>query len=754
MVGIRFNNKKLNPFVNMKIFISVLLFIFSTMSIASQNIVISGYVEDKNSSEKLINAIIRSQNNKYVVTSNDFGYFAMNVTKNDTLTIIATYIGYKPQSTKIICNKNTEITLKLTEQNDLREVTIYANKPINGTFDISSHNLSINQLKSLPSLGGEKDILKAIQLLPGIQTGNEGSNGLFIRGGNIDENLILLDGVPIYNVNHIGGFISIFNSDAIKSAKIIKGGFPAKYGGRLSSVIDISLKDGNLNKLTGNFSISPITSNISINGPIKKSKSSFIISIRTFYLGLLTRPITFLQFSGTSLGYNFHDINVKLNYKLNKKNKIFFSFFEGQDKYISTLNNVFIRAYQQGHSSTSWGNLLFAFRWNHNLKPNLFSNITIANTKYNYKTENNYYDDYEYLFNFSTQISNIIVKSDFNWSLSQNSNIKFGTNHVIYNFTPGQTHFFYKTSNNQIDTTYNYQKEFALENNLYFQFNNKLNEIVSTNIGVRLTDYFVKNKNFFSIEPRILILIKIFKNSAIKSSYAENQQNIHVISSSSASLPMDIWTTSNSNIPPSKSKQATIGYYQTLLNNKFKLSIESYYKHSTNLATFKEGATYLSVIDDWTDKLETNGIGKSYGLELFFEKKQGKTTGWLSFTISKATRLFKNINYGKEYPFKYDRRNNISFVLIHKFSKKITFSMNWIYGSGYPYTLPIARYNFDYNVFSGVNIPSTQAIIYANRNEYRMRDYHRLDLALNFNKEKKRGTRTWSLNIYNAYNRQ
>ncbi len=721
----------------------------------SQNVLISGYVENSLSSEKIIGAIVRTNTNS--VLTNDFGFYSIYVPKTDTVTLTISYIGFETQEINVVALSNNEINVKLVEQNEIDDVVVYSNKTIDRSLYSNRNYLSIKQLGLLPNLGGEKDLLKAIQLLPGVQTGNEGTNNLFVRGGNADENLIILDGIPLYNVNHIGGFISIFNPDAIKSAEIIKGAFPAKYGGRLSSVLNISLKNGNLNKFSGNFSVSPITSNISINGPIKKNKSSFIISVRSFYFGLVMRPYSYLSFSGSSFGYNFHDINLKLNYKFNRKNSLFLSFYEGRDKSLLKLNNHFISALELGHSDKNWGNTLFSIRLTHIFKPNLFSNFTLATTKYDYVNENNFYatdNSFDYLFNFKTQISNIILKSDFSWTVFKNFNIDFGTSHTFLVFTPGQTHFYYKSLNESIDTTYFYNDEQALENNFYLQADYKINNFITTNIGFRFSDYLLADKNYFFVEPRIILLFLTSKRTSIKASYAETEQNLHLISSSSASLPMDIWTTATSKIPPSTAKQFSVGFYYSIPKKNIEFSIEAYNKKSYNLVTFKEGTTYLSVVGSWVDKLEINGNGNATGVEFLIRKNDGKISGWLAYTWSKTTRQFENINSGKIYPFKYDRQHDFSFVCIYKISRKIILSANWVYGSGYPYTLPVSRYNINNEVVTGISIPSNQAIVYADRNSYRMRAYHRLDVATNFTKNVKLGIRTWTISIYNVYNRQ
>ena len=726
--------------------------VFASINLLSQNVTISGYVKNSDSYENLINATVRIEKTDQAVFTNEFGFYSLKIKKNDTVKIIASYIGFQPVEKSIIANSNKTIDFLLTENNNIDSIIVSPVETINQTKEVGSHILELKQIKALPSLGGEKDIIKAIQLLPGVQFGNEGSNGMFVRGGNQDENLILLDDVPLYNVNHLGGFVSAFNPSAINSIKIIKGGFPAKYGGRLSSIIDVRMFEGNQNKIVYDFSISPITSNFSVNGPIKKHKTTFMLSARTFYLGTFMRFITL--FNDYSIGYNFYDLNFKLTHQINNKNTLSFSFYKGNDRTIVKLNEFFIDLNNRGYVKTNWGNSLFAIKWNKIINSNLFVNTTLAHTKYQY---NNYIDfksnidTSTYKINLITNIQDLFLNSDFEYFVGQNLKMNFGFATKLLRFQPVYTTYFYNTNDFLLDTTYQNSPILALDNSIYAEINFTILKIFSFKTGLRFNDYYTEKENFPFWEPRILFLIKTSKNTSIKTSYSQTQQNVHLISGNSASMPMDIWATSNSIIHPSNSKQATIGFYSDFFDKKIEMSAEAYYKTSTNLVTFKEGATYLSVAADWTDKLETNGNGKSYGIEFFIEKKQGKTTGWISYTYSKTTRQFENINFGKEFYFKYDRRHNLNIVLTQKITKNITLSSTWVYGSGYPYTLPIARYNIDKEVFKET---SAQIIIFSGYNQYRMRDYHRLDLAVNWTKTKNKKTRTISVNIYNVYNRK
>lgn len=739
-----------------KLLIVTLVFL-TNLNLHSQNVTVSGYVKNSKSYENLINATIRIDESNQSVFTNEFGFYSFKIKSNDTIKIIASYLGYQTVIKSVIANKNKTIDFLLIENNNIDSIIISNIKTVNQTKEIGTHTLQLEQIRMIPSLGEENDIIKAIQLLPGVQSGNEGSNGMFVRGGGIDENLILLDDVPLYNVNHLGGFVSAFNPNAINYVKIIKGGFPAKYGGRLSSIIDVRMFKGNQNKITTNFSISPITSNFSINGPIKKQKTTFMLSARAFYLGSLMRFVTL--FNDYSIGYNFYDLNFKLTHKIDKKNIISFSFYKGNDRTIIKLDEFFIDLNNTGDLKTNWGNSLFAIKWNKIINSNLFVNTTLAHTKYKYKNTVHFkskLDSSTYYVNLNTSIKDLFLNSDFEYLISKNLKLNFGFASKFLLFQPAYTEYLYNSNDYQLDTTYKISPIFALDNSIYAETDFTILKIFSFRTGLRFNDYFVQNEHFTNIEPRIVFLIKTSKNSSIKSSYSQTQQNVHLISGSSTSMPMDIWATSDNIIHPSNSQQTTIGFYTSLFKKKIELSVETYYKTSTNLVTFKEGATYLSIVSDWTDKLETNGLGKSYGLEFFLEKKQGKTTGWISYTLSETKRKFENINFGNEYYFKYDRRHNLSIILVQNITKNLTFSSTWVYGSGYPYTLPVARYDIDNEIINDawISSPSEQIVLFADYNQFRMKAYHRMDLAINWSKTKNQKTKTLSLSIYNVYNRK
>ncbi len=744
-------------------YLLLIAFFFVHISLQAQRTV-SGFVSDAETGERIINAVIYQKGALNSTVSNNFGYYSLHATDKDSLIIIVSYIGYKTKKKLIDKRTNLTVNFELHKDNQIEEVVISANIPIEDRIEASVLEIPVNQLNNIPAVGGEVDIMKAFQLMPGIQSGNEGSSSLYVRGGSPDENLILLDDVPLYYVNHLGGFVSVFNSDAIKKVRLIKGGFPARYGGRLSSIMDVRMKEGNLKEFHGNFSIGLVSSKLSIEGPIKKDTSSYLVSVRGFFWDLLIRPFSKLATNAT-VGYNFYDINAKVNHKINDKNKLFFSFYKGDDNVAVRFNGTDF-AKMNAKNILRWGNTLIAVRLNHIFNPKLFSNITLSYTKYRYNSNISYKDKYirdkrEFSYEFGTAINDYTLKSDFEYSVFSKCKIRFGTNSIYHHFKPGFSVYDYKYKTTDIDTSYGYADIYAPENRLYVENELKIGKLISANIGFHASYYYVDNTGFFSPEPRALLNFKLAKHLSAKLSYTQMQQKVHLLTNSNISVPMDVWIPATSELLPSNSKQYALGIYKTILKGNLEFSIETYYKTSDNLIAYKEGATYKSISNSWIDKLETQGTGTSYGVELLLQKIQGRLTGWLGYTYAKADRQFNNLNNGVSFPFKYDRRHDISIVAMFKINDKIDISANWVYGSGYAFTLPIGKYEAVNNATSNDNWYDPPNIwydeiifTYADRNAHRMRPYHRFDLAVNFKKQKRRGERTWSISVYNAYNRQ
>ena len=743
----------------MRLILFTILLLF-TISTFSQNYTINGYVSDINTGEKLINATIYIDY-KNVVSTNEYGYYSL-IIKNksvDTIKLHASLIGYDKQL-KFVNLKTTKTTnFQLKSNTNLDSIIITGQIPITQNTDIGTVNISVNMIQLMPTIGSESDVFKSLQLMPGIQAGSEGKSNLFVRGGASDENLILLDDVPLYYVNHFGGFLSIFNTDALKSVKMYKGGFPARYGSRLSSVIDIRMKDGNLKNYHGVFSIGLLNTKFLFEGPIIENKASFVVSARFLPINLIIKPFTFLINSGQMIGYNFNDLNAKINYKINDKNQLFLSFYTGDDDLSFDIVKLFSTD-QDVHFDQKWGNKLIALRLNHIFSSKLFLKTNFSYTQFRYLNRlnsENYSDSTTFKYDFYTGIKDISLKSVLDYNIIKNYRVKIGLNSIFHKFNPGTT--YYKITNSstvQTDTTTGFEHFFGFENIFFVENNISIGDFFKANIGLHFSSYFFDKTNFSSYEPRVILNFFVPKLFSIKASYSEMEQYVHLLTNNTISLTPDVWLPSDKNIKPSRTKQFSFGFFKDFQKQSIELSIVSFYKLSNDLISYKEGAVFIGNAENWYNKIETNGKGTAYGLEILFQKKQGKTTGWISYTYSKSVRQFENINFGVSYPFKYDRTHDFSIVLNHKINDKISISGDWVFGSGYPYTMPIGSYNLIDDASSKIfDFEYNQNIlIYADRNNHRMRAYHRLDLSANFTKKVKRGVRAWTVGVYNLYNRQ
>jgi hypothetical protein len=726
----------------------------------SQNQSFSGYVSDAESGEKIIGAVVYQKHTGRYSLTNSFGYYTLHAKQTDSIVVAASYIGYSGKEIHINSQNKSNINFELSPSNEIEEVVVLANHPLEKRLETDVVEIPMTQMQLISSIGAESDILKSLQLMPGIQSGIEGSSDLFVRGGTPGENLILLDDVPLYYVNHLGGFISVFNTDALKSVRLTKGGFPARYGGRLSSVLDVRMKEGNLKKLEGNFSMGLLSSKLSIEGPVKKDTSSFILSARGFWWDILLRSFSKLV-TNASVGYNFYDVNFKLNHIINEKNRLYFSFYKGDDNIGVSYKDSDLGSKINAQNRTNWGNMLFALRWNKQYNRTLFSNFTIAYTKYRYQNITKYKDGNRQNFDYSfgSEINDFILKSDFNYSPFSGFKIKFGTNSILHNFRPQLSAYKLISSEANIDTSYSYGEFYVPENRLYLENEFFISDFLSGNIGFHASFYNAKEQFYFSPELRALFNIKISENASLKPAYARMQQKVHLLTSDNVSSPMDVWIPSGKAIPPSISDIFSLTWTASINKIHSELSISAYYKASNHLITYKEGTTYRTISTNLHDKLETGGKGKSYGFEFLLQKKHGKFSGWLSYTWSKNFRQFSGINQGVAYPFKYDRRHDFSISLIFQFNERVNISGNWVYGTGYPFSLPIGKYE---GINNGTSLlRDTEGIwyneliyTYTNKNAHRMHAYHRFDLAANFSKQKDKGIRTWTISMYNVYNRQ
>ena len=740
-----------------RIIILCVVFCLLLGKVAGQ-VTFSGYVSDSATGERLPGVTVLDMNTRSGTISNAFGFFSLVTKPAANIIVRFSYVGYKTIKLTLPA-RDTMLNIALLPGVNLEEVQVSSEKPVEDRTEISTITISVKEIKRLPALGGEPDIMKALQLLPGVQSGNEGSSGMYVRGGSPDQNLILLDDVPLYYINHLGGFVSTFNPDAISKVTLTKGGFPARYGSRLSSVLDIRMKDGNLKEFHGAGTIGMIASKLALEGPIKKDTASYLISYRRFLYDIFTRPITKIVYEGASMGYHFYDMNAKFNYKLNKNNRLYLSFYNGDDRVIVKINHKDTN--QRAKVAIRWGNLLGAIRWNHLFNHSLFANTTFTYTRYRYQTAEYYKQTgTESEYTFTSAINDVTAKTDFEYYPARFLTIRFGGGATLHNFTPTSTTIKQEhIGATPVDSSFNDDKNRAFEQNLYLENEINLSSRFRANIGARYSAYYVDDKWFQGIEPRLVVNYKFARNYSLKAAYSKMQQYVHLLTSSGAGMPADYWVPATAILPPEKSVQYAFGMAHTSRNGMFEITIEPFYKTMSNLISFEEGIAYLGGSGNWQYKVDGDGEGKSYGIEFFLQKKLGKSTGWIGYTLAKTTRQFGNQNDGKTYPYKYDRRHDISIVFKQKLKENIDFSATWVYGTGNAMTLATGHHlviddNISSHYASQTDFRLYEGHIYSEKNSFRMRAYHRLDVGFNFYKKKKWGERVWNISIYNLYNRQ
>ncbi len=747
---------------------------------------VSGYVKDANTGEWLIGAKVYDLQSLQGAITNEFGFFSLTL-DDGPLSLRVSYAGYESYQLPITLEADAVLNFEL-EYLELEAVDIIAQdiESIAEQTAMSSIDIPVEQIKLLPALLGEVDVIKAIQLLPGVQSGNEGSTGLYVRGGGPDQNLILLDDVPLYYVSHLGGFFSVFNADALSNVRLVKGGFPARYGGRLSSVLDIRMKEGNNQKFQMEGSLGILASKISLQGPIIKNKTSFIVSARRTYFDLLTRPLSALITNaasggngGGSFGYYFYDFNAKLNHIISDKDRIYFSTYFGDDRLgLSIEDEIGERgdpdySYTKLRSRNGWGNQMAALRWNHLWSPKLFSNLTATYTNYRLSLDNQIEAAFAtnqagtdvletaFQFNYFSGIQDFGGRWDFDFYPTPNHDIEFGLISTFHTFTPGAIGVSLGFGDTTLlDTTINNELAKALETSIYIEDQMKIGSRISANVGLHATHYLINEKNYFSLQPRLSARYLLTDKWSLKGSFTTMTQFLHLLVNSTTGLPVDLWVPATENVAPQQAWQAAAGVAGTIFNGLIDVSVEGYYKEMTGLISYKEGVSlYLGVEGSWENRVETGGEGQAYGAEVLFQKKTGKTTGWVGYTLSWNNRQFENLNNGEVFPFRYDRRHDVSVVIAHKSNDRISLSGTWVYGTGNAITLASGNVATVGSGFQGVpgNFLPYQlggGQLYENgRNGYRMEAYHRGDIGINFTKEKKWGFRTWNISFYNVYSR-
>ena len=734
-----------------RIFTLVLIFAFSLNSFSQKKYTISGYIEDESTGEKLIAANVIDLKGLDGNTTNTYGFYSLTLPQ-DSVYLSYSYIGYQTKVMPIFLDKDMTINIKLSSEATLNEIEIIGERfgRIEEETQMSRVEVPIEQIKKMPALLGEVDVLKTLQLLPGVQSGGEGQSGLYVRGGSPDQNLVLLDGVPIYNVSHVLGIFSVFNADAIKNVTLTKGGFPARYGGRLSSVLEINMKEGNMKEFHGEGSIGLISSKLTLEGPIKKDKTSFIVSARRTYADLIFRPI--IKQAAADEGAQvtpklyFYDLNAKLQHKVNDKHRIFLSMYSGAD--------VFGNKYEEDNivsdAGIDWGNIIGALRWNYQINNKLFLNTTMTYSNYDIDffvgfEDKNSSSNEKYSAKYISGIEDWTGKLDFDYIPNPNHYVKFGGSATRHTYRPGALSWKLESGSEAIDTTIGSQKSESTELDLYIEDDMKFGAF-KANVGVHASGFKVGEKFYTSIQPRLGMRYLLDKDIAIKGAFTTMTQFINLLTSEALSLPTDLWVPSTENIKPQTSWQVALGAAKTFRDD-YEISIEGFYKEMKNVVSYKEGSSFFTGFGtDWQTKV-TQGDGEAYGLEFFVQKKRGNTTGWVGYTLSWNNRTFPEINGGKTFPFRYDRRHDLSIVVSHKLSDRISFSAAWIFGTGNAVSLPTARYA-DGSDSWGFN---SDVEILGDKNAYRMSNSHRLDLSVEFIKQKKRYERKWIISVYNAY---
>jgi hypothetical protein len=732
----------------------------------AQRATINGYIKDQATGENLIGATVMHEATLSGTTANVHGFYSFTL-RADTCTLIYSYVGYQPIRMSFRLHGDTTLNVNLAAANQLDEVVVEATRgeELEKLTKMGSVTLTAEQIKSLPAFLGEVDVLKIIQLMPGVKS-SEGSTGLYVRGGGPDQNLMLLDGVPVYNASHLFGFFSVFNADAINRVELIKGGFPARYGGRLSSVIDINMKDGNMKELHGEGSIGIIAAKLALEGPIIKDKTSFLVSGRRTYADILAWPFIKAAPDDVKAGYFFHDFNAKINHIFNQKNRIYLSTYWGDDKAYSRYrdeyrqpNGTVIQSEEE--AGLKWGNFINALRWNHIVGPRLFSNLTATYSKYHFNIFSEYSEvitppdttstrEFGYA-EYNSGIRDWAAKLDFDFIPTPDHYIRFGGQAIRHLFSPGA---FATQSSTELDTTIGARKIYANEFSVYVEDDMRVGDLVKINAGIHASAFAVEGNLYHSVQPRLAARLMLGSELSMKASYAMMTQYIHLLTNAGLGLPTDLWVPSTAKVAPQQARQAALGFAKSY-KSRYEFSLEGYYKTMESLIEYRDGASFINLDDDWQNNVVTGGQGRSYGTEVLLQKKTGSLTGWIGYTLSWAERQFDELNFGKWYYYKYDRRHDISVAMTHSWNKRLDFSAAWVFGTGNAITLPIASYPGPANEQPGDPYRYFTSIDYfGQRNAFRMRSYHRLDLSISFVKEKKWGERKWTIAVYNTYNRQ
>lgn len=763
--------------MRIRLFILSFLF-FPVLIFAQQKYTISGFVKDSTTGEFLIGTSVYISEIQKGTNSNAYGFYSLTLDEGN-YTVIVNYIGYRDKTFNVVLDGNKTINIDVVPKAiEVKEVTVTAERADRNveSTEMGRVEMDVEQIKALPALMGEVDILKTIQLLPGVQSAGEGNSGFYVRGGGPDQNLILLDEAVVYNASHLFGFFSVFNADAIKNVTLTKGGMPAQYGGRLASVVDISMKEGNNKEYHAEGGIGYIASRLTLEGPIVKDKSSFIVSGRRTFIDLFLREPFIKEgsdFEGNS--YYFYDFNAKVNYSFGQKDRLFISGYFGRDvfNFKSSSSGFKLRI--------PWGNATTSIRWNHLFSDKMFMNASLifSDYKFEFGAAQQQFD-----FRIFSGIRDYNAKLDFNWFPDIRHDVRFGLNYIYHRFTPTNA---YARSGDVVFDLGDVTRFYAHDAALYLNDDWDINEKLKLSLGIRGTMFahtgpftryipdpsfegkfldtisYGKNelvKAYYHAEPRISMRYELNRESSVKASYTRNYQYIHLASFGSVTLPTDVWVPSTDRVSPQLGTQYALGYFRNFRDNNFETSVEVYYKEMKRQIDYKEGASPDQDVKNNPDNNFVFGKGWSYGSEFFIKKAKGKFTGWIGYTLAFTYRKFAELNNGETFSAKYDRRHDASLVLTYQHNKKWTFGATWVYATGDALTLPTERYFMSagppVNTSGGLSIDNNFFVLssYGKRNDFRQKSYHRLDLSATLHVQKQKKFKSeWVFSVYNAYNR-
>ena len=743
--------------------------VLSLSAMAQQHHTISGYITDGMAEETMIGATVYDYASGSGTVTNAYGFYSLTLPQG-AVELTASYVGYTPQKISLVLTCDTVLNIAMQAHSALEEVTIVGNRLDLGVrgSQMSAVDIPVAQIKAVPAMFGETDVLKVLQLLPGVQSGTEGTSGLYVRGGSPDENLMLLDGVPVYNVNHMFGFFSAFNADAIKNVTLYKGSFPAHYAGRLSSVVDVRMKEGDMHHFHGNLHVGAVSSKFSLEGPLWKGKTSFNISARRTYSDLITNAALWYMNNmqddnpNGNAGYYFYDLNVKVNHKFSDRDRLYLSYYSGDDEIYFSLRDADTKDYRnESRLSWKWGNIVTAARWNHVITPKMFLDASVNYTQYRHKVGMGFDEwdkalDQRYKANLDMKsgIFDLTGKAELHYSPTPQHDMRMGMAYTHHTFRPDVMSMSEKQDKQTNTQKIGEPDILAHETQLYVEDNMTVADAIKVNAGLNYSTFTVGNKFYHSLEPRLSSRLLVSDKLSLKAGYAYMTQYVHLLSNSSISLPTDLWVPTTENIVPEHAHQiAAGGYYEW--EGLCDLSAEMYYKHMDNLLEYREGTSFMTGTTSWEDKVAM-GRGWAYGVELMAQRSIGDFTGWVAYTWAKTMRQFDReghiINEGRPFHAKYDRRHDVNVTANYKFSERFDLSATWVYATGNCGTLYTHYYEDQPHTpddYAG------QLGYFDNRNNYRLEPYHRLDLSVNFHKRFHRHPgikRTINISVYNAYN--